>query len=662
MNLRASLSLLAFFLLFSCQKDNVIDEQPYEFTIKLGTVESASGRMTDLNLDGASFLLVTITKEDGSPTDYTQQKIELYQVGSEFISEKLSLPVGHYNLTELFVTDSENNITHIAPLEGSEQAQNVNDPLPIEFIVSTDQITSVNVEVISSEDLSLEDFGLVGFHLSQVGLFNFLVAISEQGNNESLLDGTITIVNEDYQFSQELLAIANNSISVKDGLSSYELTIEKEGYQPFSYSFTRDSLGHYDAAPLLIELVPNAEGIQTFSSSFGGTDLDRAERIIQTDDGSYAVFGWVRSIDGDVTNNRGASDMWLIKLDDSGGLLWEKSYGGAATEYGYDFDLTSDGGFIIAGDSYSSDGDVPSNAGQHDALVLKLDRNGSIEWSRVFGGSLGETFQSVIETSDGGYVLAGFTRSSDGDFSGNYGESDLLILKLDGSGNLLWQKSYGGAGSDIAREVRQTSDGEFVVVGETNSTNGHVTESKGGLDVWLLKLDSSGDLIWQKSYGGSGNDWGTSINIASNGNYAIGGISASGDGDVTGAHGIDDFWVLLVDVNGNLQWQNALGGSYRENCFSIDQMSDGGFVATGYTQSVDGDISETLGSWDIWIVKLDGLGNLVWEKSHGGEGTDLAYSICTTQDGGLAVTGFISNVGTNNDYWILKLDSKGELY
>jgi hypothetical protein len=254
-----SLPLLVILLLISCGKDDNIEEPSNDVSFSVNSILNNSGRISVNSLDNAAFLLITIEKTDGSSTDYFLEKIELYLVDNEFISKKITLPIGDYNLTEFFVLDSENNITHIAPLEGAEQAQNVNDPLPIEFTVLTDQITSINVEVISSEDLSLEGFGLAGFNLSEIDLFNFLISVSEQSNHAHLLDGTLTIASDEYQFNKELLAITNNSIVIKDGFSSYEVTIEKEGYEPYNYSFTRDSLGHYETVPLVIELITEGQ-------------------------------------------------------------------------------------------------------------------------------------------------------------------------------------------------------------------------------------------------------------------------------------------------------------------------------------------------------------------------------------------------------------------
>ncbi len=259
MNLKLLLPVFAMLLFIACRNDDIVTQRTNEVTIDVNSIINTFGRSAKADLDDAAFLLVTIESAEGSSTDYSLEKIELYKVEDKFISQKLALPIGDYVLTEFFVTDSDNNITHISPLEESEKAQNVSDPLPIEFTVLTDQITSVNVEVLSSGTSSLDDFGLVGFDLSEIDLFNFLVSVSELGNLENLLDGTITIESGEYLFTKELMAIANNSIVIKDGLSSYEITIEKEGYDSFNYTYSRDDLGYYNSIPLVVELLKNTQ-------------------------------------------------------------------------------------------------------------------------------------------------------------------------------------------------------------------------------------------------------------------------------------------------------------------------------------------------------------------------------------------------------------------
>ncbi|MEQ9376901.1 MAG: hypothetical protein RIG68_17055 [Imperialibacter sp.] len=226
------------------------------FKPKFDNQSANGGRVLDLS--EAVSILVTINKSDGSPTEYSTSEIELYQLDGEFISQKISLPVGDYKLTEFLILDEDSNIIYAAPEEGSLQAQNVNEPLPIEFSISADDILDLEVEVLSTENLGLEDFGLVGFDLSLVDLFRFYINVSEKGNLETLLSAELIVTSESYSFHQELAPIANNSIVIKDGYASYDLTIEHEGYETFNFTFSRDSLGHYSSTPLTVELTARA--------------------------------------------------------------------------------------------------------------------------------------------------------------------------------------------------------------------------------------------------------------------------------------------------------------------------------------------------------------------------------------------------------------------
>jgi uncharacterized protein (TIGR02145 family) len=255
---KSLLTILSCMFIFSCDPTDEPNMSLGQLSLSLQSFSTKNGRIEQSDLENAASILVTIEKMDGTPTDYTLKELELFKVNGEFITEKVALSIGNYEVTEFLVLDADNNITYIAPLEGSEQAQNVEIPLPIQFTIASNLITAVEVEVLSTEFSSLEDFGLVGFNLSEVNLFQFLLSVSEQGNLEILLDGTLSINSEGYQFTKELQAIVNNSIVIKSGYTSYELTIEKEGYHPFTYSFSQDHLEEYSSIPFVVELVPAA--------------------------------------------------------------------------------------------------------------------------------------------------------------------------------------------------------------------------------------------------------------------------------------------------------------------------------------------------------------------------------------------------------------------
>jgi hypothetical protein len=396
----------------------------------------------------------------------------------------------------------------------------------------------------------------------------------------------------------------------------------------------------------------------------GGTVYDRANSIQQTSDGGYVVAGRTESTDGDVSGNHGGEDYWIVKLDDSGNLQWQKCLGGTDDDLAQSIQQTSDGGYVVAGQTQSTDGDVSGNhPGSFDYWIIKLDVSGNLQWQKCLGGSSQEMAYSIQQTFDGGYVVAGQTQSTDGDVSGNHGAYDSWIVKLDGSGNLQWQKCLGGTSGDVTFSIQQTSDAGYIVGGYTWSTDGDVTGNHGSQDYWIAKLDSSGNLQWQKCLGGTIGDVNYSIQQTSDGGYILAGQTQSTDGDVTSNHGYSDYWIVKLDSSGDFQWQKCLGGPLSDEAYSIQQTLDGGFVVAGKTFSTDGDVSGNHGLYDYWIVKLDTSGNFQWQKCLGGPLSDEAYSIQQTSDGGYilagqtqSTNGDVSGNHGSFDYWIVKLN------
>ena len=301
-------------------------------------------------------------------------------------------------------------------------------------------------------------------------------------------------------------------------------------------------------------------------------------------------------------------DYWVVKLNSKADIVWQKCLGGSNTDIAYSIQQTKDGGYVVAGHSSSIDGDVTGNHGSADFWIVKLNCLGNIVWQKSLGGSSADIANSFQQTKDGGYIVAGSTNSNDGDVSGNHGKNDYWIVKLDSIGKIVWQKCLGGTNDDYANYIIQTKDLGYMVAGYSSSNNGDLTGNNGNFDYWIIKLDTSGNITWQKNYGGSSFDIAHSIQQTNDLNYIILGETISSDGIVVGNHSNDgDFWAIKLDTVGNLIWQKCLGGTNVEVGNSVNTTKDGGFILAGYSVSNDGDVPSHHGNnsnEDYWIVKL----------------------------------------------------------
>ncbi|MBL7989240.1 MAG: T9SS C-terminal target domain-containing protein [Chlorobi bacterium] len=364
-------------------------------------------------------------------------------------------------------------------------------------------------------------------------------------------------------------------------------------------------------------------------------------------------------------------------------IEWQKTLGGSGRDRAYSIAQTSDGGYIVAGVSWSKDGDVTENHGSsesHDYWIVKLTNTGELDWQRSLGGSEADIATSIAQTNDGGYIVAGWSASTDGDVTGHHGSSynyDYWIVKLTGRGAIQWETSLGGSSDDLANLIVRTTDGGYIVAGGSSSDDGDVTGHHGVSDYWLVKLTITGAIQWQKSLGGSNEDWANSIQQTSDGGYIVAGWSISTNGDVTSHHGSlgnADYWIVKLTNTGVIEWQKTLGGSRHDVAYSITQAIDRGYIVAGYSYSNNGDVTGHHGSsdsTDYWIVKLTETGVIEWEKSLGGSNDDVAESIVQTRDGGYIVAGgsgstdggITSHHGLSDstDYWIVKLSSVGAI-
>lgn len=398
-----------------------------------------------------------------------------------------------------------------------------------------------------------------------------------------------------------------------------------------------------------------------WEKSFGGNGGDRGQAIISTPDSGFIAVGYTNSTDGDIILNHGSQDFWIVKMDSDGEMLWQKSYGGSAYDLCYGICNGVNGGFILVGQTNSIDGDVTENKGLYDYWIIKIDDNGEIVWQKTFGGTSSENARSIIPTNDGNYLIAGYTSSNDGDISSNQGSSDVWIVKLNDFGSIIWQKTFGSSESDHAYDIVETIFGEIYVCGYSEGSNGDVSNNNGSTDFWILKLNAEGNLIWEKSFGGSESDNAQALCLKENGVVCVG-ETYSNDYDVDGFHGLLDTWVVAVDSLGNLQWQRPYGGTNGDEGDDIAQLSNNDFIFTGRSSVANGDVTENKGAIDYWVVSIDSLGVINWQKSIGGSDEDHSYGIAITADSQIVVNGVsessdfdVTATFTFENYWVVKL-------
>lgn len=348
-----------------------------------------------------------------------------------------------------------------------------------------------------------------------------------------------------------------------------------------------------------------------WQKTYGGSEDDRGNNIIQTNDGGYAVIGYSKSNDEDVTQNNGFNDFWILKLNNSGVISWRKSFGFSGSDDGISIIQTQDGGFLATGvlDVTASGGQGNSKTSRRrhaggDYWAIKLNASGETQWSKFYGGTFTDTPYDVIQTNDNGYIMVGSSDSDDVDIKNTKGDYDFWVVKISETGSLVWEKSFGGDQIDEARGIEKTNDGNFMIVGTTRSNSIDVSQSNGAGDVWIIKISPSGDLLWEKTYGGGSFDSGLSISKTQDNGYLISGNSRSEDGDVSTNNGQNDIWLFKIDSNGTLKWEKSFGGSEIDLAFDAIQINNGNIITVGESSSSDHDIPENKGFTDLLIISI----------------------------------------------------------
>jgi hypothetical protein len=391
-----------------------------------------------------------------------------------------------------------------------------------------------------------------------------------------------------------------------------------------------------------------------WQKTIGGDLADFLQVVNTTSDGGYLFAGYSYSnISGNKTEGpMGNADYWIVRTNSSGTILWQNVIGGSLYDFLTCSQQTTDGGFILGG--YSSSGisgdKTESNMGEYDYWIIKTDASGNISWQNSIKTNKNDMLTSIAQTADGGYIAGG---SSAGGISGdktesNKGLDDLWILKLNSIGNIEWQNTIGGSSIDLLVSISQTADGGYIV-GSSSFSGISVDKTEaniGAYDYWILKLNALGNIVWQNTIGGDNVDALNIIKQTSEGNYIVGGYSTSSlSGDKSEAQiGDSDYWILKLDNLGNILWQNTIGGINKEVLTAIEETSEQEYLINGYSNSsISGDKTEVSqgGEFygDYWILKLNNTGSLIWQNTIGGSAEDIASGMDITSDGGFILAG-----------------------
>jgi hypothetical protein len=357
-----------------------------------------------------------------------------------------------------------------------------------------------------------------------------------------------------------------------------------------------------------------------WTKTYGGSGDDRGYFLQETSDGGYIIVGSTTSF------GEGGYDVYLVKTDEDGDALWTKTYGGTGSDVGYSVQETSGGGYIIAARTTSF------GAGSGDMYLIKTNANGDTLWTKTYGGEYDEGAGLVQETPDGGYIMVGYTKS----FSVAFG--DVYLLKTDSAGDTLWTKTYGGIGEDWGVSVKQTPDDGYIIAGITWSFGA------GGWDAYLLRTNAWGDTLWTKTYGGPESEYALSIQETFDYGYIIAGwIEPFESGDVY------DVYLVKIDSDGGLLWEKTFGTEDLDYGHSVCVAPDGGYIVAGCTYSV--------GEGDLYLVKTDSNGNTLWTKTYGGTDEDWGVTISGTSDDGYIITGGTASFGAGDvDVWLVKTE------
>ena len=362
---------------------------------------------------------------------------------------------------------------------------------------------------------------------------------------------------------------------------------------------------------------------------FSGNKLDMGFQVLITSDGGYLILGETRSF------GEGGSDIWLIKTDSLGDIIWEKTIGTEDTDVGWTIRPTDDGGYIIIGET------THNSNGLDDLWLLKIDSEGDKLWEKTYGYSIFDGGSDIRQTSDGGYIIIGSVNVTGGP------RGDIWLLKTDSSGDIVWEKAFGGHGHNYGNSILITEDGGYLLVGSS-----FMPGETSGYDLWLIKTNDAGELLWDKKHGEADFNAGWSTYPTDDGGYIITGEIRKDSGSVN-----PDTWLLKVDGSGDISWEKTFSAIGIDRGMSVVQTSDGGYAIAGHHfngLNANGR-----------LIKTDSSGEKEWIKTYGKSiGNDVFFSVQQTPDNGYILTGDTTSYGFDigplkGDIWLLKTDSNG---
>ena len=420
-----------------------------------------------------------------------------------------------------------------------------------------------------------------------------------------------------------------------------------------------------------------APAILQWQKNYGGSSVDTAMDFTILPDGSMVILGSSLSNDGDISGHHGPvnfKDISVIKTDPAGNIIWQKNYGGTFGQQASTILSTADGGFIFVGNTNSNDGDVSGNhkSGTADIWVVKIDGAGNIVWQKCYGGTLDDFGSKIIETS-GGFIITGSVFSKDGDVAGHHGNNytDIWIFKIDPSGNLLWQRCYGGTMGDAGLEstITPATDGSFILTCFTDSDDGDVSNFPASAfqATWIVKITATGSIIWDKC-----------IDVATQGGYVNKVIAKTDGSFFITGHTYSSYfsgvfrdseaWLLQMDAAGNITWVKTSGGTGFDRINDAYLTPDGGYLLMGCTQSADDIVCQKHLNNEVWLVKTDASGNVQWNRTFGGSKSDYGKKMAFTPAGDCYVfssanssDGDLNNNKGSADFWLSKFSFTGTL-